>query len=242
MIEQFYLGWDVGGWNCDKNALSRDALVLLNAKGEWVGSAWRGNLRDTINQASTPTEFITAVFGLCDVAVPDKPFHVTLAIDTPLGFSDAFVELITQDRATAYIGLSQDNPYLYRATERFLFERGIKPLSPIKDMIGSQATKGIHFLSRFAPNKVLAGVWSDGSQLTAFEGYPSACKRSPIMQQYFAEYPDLLNDDKRDALWCALIAFLFDTDKDKVAFPHKDISMTEGWIFVPLDAFSDSTL
>ena len=37
MIEQFYLGWDVGGWNCDKNALSRDALVLLNAKGEWVG-------------------------------------------------------------------------------------------------------------------------------------------------------------------------------------------------------------
>ena len=242
MVEQYYLGWDVGGWNCDKNALSRDALVLLNSKGELIGGAWRGNLRETINQASTSAELVSAVFSLCDVDLPNHPFHITVAIDTPLGFSDAFVELITQDKVIAHIGLSQENPYLYRATERFLFERGIKPLSPIKDMIGSQATKGIHFLARYAPNKVSAGIWSDGSLLTAFEGYPSACKRSPVMQQYFAKYPDLLNDDKRDALWCALIAFLFDTDKAKLAFPESDISLAEGWIFVPLDAFSDSNL
>ena len=25
----FYVGGDVGGWNCDKNANSRDAIVML---------------------------------------------------------------------------------------------------------------------------------------------------------------------------------------------------------------------
>jgi hypothetical protein len=26
----FFIGWDVGGWNCDKNRESRDALVILD--------------------------------------------------------------------------------------------------------------------------------------------------------------------------------------------------------------------
>ena len=26
-----FIGWDVGGWNCDKNPASRDALVVLDA-------------------------------------------------------------------------------------------------------------------------------------------------------------------------------------------------------------------
>ena len=27
----FFIGWDVGGWNCEKNAKSRDALVILDS-------------------------------------------------------------------------------------------------------------------------------------------------------------------------------------------------------------------
>ena len=27
----FFIGWDVGGWNCDKNGESRDAIVILDA-------------------------------------------------------------------------------------------------------------------------------------------------------------------------------------------------------------------
>ncbi|WP_081139039.1 hypothetical protein [Halomonas sp. BC2] len=29
--ERLYIGWDVGGWNCDHNPASRDALVVLDA-------------------------------------------------------------------------------------------------------------------------------------------------------------------------------------------------------------------
>lgn len=49
------IGWDVGGWNCDKNPSSRDALVVLDAH-------------------------------------PYDRAPVVPAIDTPLGFSTAFIE------------------------------------------------------------------------------------------------------------------------------------------------------
>jgi len=37
--------WSIGGWNCDKNQNSRDAIVILDANHEIVGTPWRGNLR-----------------------------------------------------------------------------------------------------------------------------------------------------------------------------------------------------
>ena len=30
--ETLYIGWDVGGWSCEHNANSRDALVVLDAQ------------------------------------------------------------------------------------------------------------------------------------------------------------------------------------------------------------------
>jgi hypothetical protein len=52
----FYMGWDVGGWNCDKNGKSRDALVILDAELKLIGKPWRGNLTDAINAASDSAE------------------------------------------------------------------------------------------------------------------------------------------------------------------------------------------
>ena len=74
--------------------------------------------------------------------------------------------------------------------ERYLFEQSLSPPA-IKDMIGSQATKGIHVLARFAPKVVECGVWSDRSNLTAIEAYPSACKRSETIQALRRSYPAL---------------------------------------------------
>ena len=34
-----FIGWDVGGWNCDRNSKSRDALVVLDASGETLAGA-----------------------------------------------------------------------------------------------------------------------------------------------------------------------------------------------------------
>ncbi len=240
--KEWFIGWDVGGWNCDKNQNSRDAIVILDANYEIVGTPWRGNLRERINSCSTSIEWIAALFDLCGSGVSPEPGPVTLSIDTPLGFSDAFIQLVTQSKAAASIEASNSNPYLFRRTEHYLFEQGLSPLSAIKDMIGSQATKGMHVLARFAPKVVECGVWSDGSNLTAVEAYPSACKRSETIQALRRPYPALAHADCEDALTCALVANLFAEKRGALMPPEADVSSSEGWIWVPRDAFTQQTV
>jgi hypothetical protein len=129
----FFIGWDVGGWNCERNAKSRDALAILNAELSLVGKPWRGNLSDAINAAADSADFVNRLFELCK-AVPPRRRRITLAIDIPLGFSDDFIRLVTRKNHAGEIGRSETNPYLFRYTERYLFERGLKPLSSIKDL------------------------------------------------------------------------------------------------------------
>lgn len=233
-----YVGWDVGGWNCDNNSSSRDAIVILDAAIKIVGRPWRGNLRETINTATTSQEWIAALFGLCEASAPNSQ-RITMAIDTPLGFSDAVIALASARQAAGMIGHSDSNPYLYRQTERYLFKRGIKPLSAVKDMIGSQATKGMHVLAKFAPQIVSCGVWSDGAGLTAIEGYPSPCRRSARMKG-LRTFGQLAHDDVDDALTCALIASLFVTLREALIPPPADTPASEGWIWIPVDAIAES--
>ena len=182
-------------------------------------------------------EWIAALFDLCGGGVSPESGPVTLAIDTPLGFSEAFIQLVTQSKAAASIEASNTNPYLFRRTEHYLFEQGLSPLSAIKDMIGSQATKGMHVLARFVPKIVECGVWSDGRNLAAIEAYPSACKRSETIQALRQPYPALSHADCEDALTCALVASLFADKRDALQPPEADVSPSEGWIWVPKDAF-----
>lgn len=244
VASKFYIGWDVGGWNCDKNGKSRDAIVILDAALQIVGKPWRGNLRAVINSAIGAEAFIHALFAHCgapganpqgvEAAQLTAPRH-TLAIDTPLGFSQAFVNLATGLQCVESIGQSNSNPYLFRRTERFLFEHGLTPLSAVKDMIGSQATKGMHTLAKFAPHRAGCGVWTDSRDLVAIEAYPSACKTSQTMAMLRQGYPTLDHVDKTDALTCALVAYLFDQRRDTLAEPNDDVPPGEGWIWVPGD-------
>jgi len=235
LIASFYIGWDVGGWNCDKNTTSRDALLILDADLSIVGTPWRGNLRSAINQASTTLDWLTALFALCKEEAPTESVHVTLAIDTPLGFSEPLVRLLTKQQHAGTIGESSSNPYLFRTTERFLFEHGLRPLSPIKDMIGSQATKGMHVLAKFASAVARCGVWTDGDYLTALEAYPSPCRASETVQGLLAKYSALDHPDKQDALICALIGYLFSESPEELAQPDGSVPTSEGWIWVPRD-------
>ena len=250
--QQFFIGWDVGGWNCDRNPRSRDALVILDANGSIVGSAWRGNLARTISDSATTRDWLSALFELCRVNLPAESAHVTLAIDTPLGFPEAFIRLTSRLEHTDPGRQSESNRYLFRQTERYLFEHGLKPLSPVKDMIGSQATKGMHVLARFAPQCARCGVWTDGAMLAVIEAYPAPCKRSPTITAMLAGYgltsrddpsdqdsaPSIDHDDKRDALICALIARLLALDSGTLMTPPNDTSFQEGWIWLPRDALS----
>lgn len=236
----FYIGWDVGGWNCDKNSRSRDAIAILDSKLEVAGTPWRGNLRDAINEAKTSRDWLRRLFFLCKADLPSEPLRTILAIDTPLGFSEAFTRLATRLEGVEEIGQSHTNPYLFRQTERFLFEHGHKPLSAVKDMIGSQATKGMHVLAKFAPKVVQCGVWTDGGLLTVIEAYPSACKKSKTLNAARSSYESLGHEDKEDALTCALIAHLFVEKFELLSHPEDNVPRSEGWIWAPKDGLQNN--
>lgn len=230
--ESFFIGWDVGGWNCEHNQKSRDAIVILESDLSVVGSPWRGNLRVTINEAKTAQDWIQRMFHLCKAEFLGTP-SITMAIDTPLGFSEEFIDLVAGGLPVPDIQGMSTNRYLYRQTERHLFEKGLSPLSAVKDMIGSQATKGIHALSKFAPNIEDCGVWSDGHGFRAIEAYPSAARKTVTMQGLLKGLASLGHADLDDARICALIAHLFADDRETLEQPRVDVSMREGWIWVP---------
>ena len=114
-----------------------------------------------------------------------------------------------------------------------MFAHGLTPLSAVKDMIGSQATKGMHALAKFAPHLSSCGVWTDARHLVAIEAYPSACKTSQTMAKLRQGYPALDHEDKTDALTCALVAYLFDQKREALAAPDASVPSGEGWIWVP---------
>jgi hypothetical protein len=232
----FFIGWDVGGWNCDKNPASRDAILILNEALAIVGQPWRGNLRTYINAAANTREWVAALFTRCGATLPAGPAAATLAIDTPLGFSRWFAQLVTNRQAAGPVEKSSTNPYLFRRTEHWLFEQGLSPLSAVKDMIGSQATKGMHVLARFAPIVRSCGVWTDGTLLTAVEAYPAACRGSATLSALRCRFPALAHGDLDDALTCALVAHLHATQLTALAQPDAGVPASEGWIWLPRDA------
>jgi hypothetical protein len=231
-LGQVFIGWDVGGWNCDKNPTSRDALVVLNAAGEKLGQPWRGNLRQTINAATTAADFITAILSLCKLPAPGTP-KACMAIDAPLGFPAAFGALISGGKIETEIGQSAANPYLYRATERRLVAEGVTPLSAVKDMIGSQSTKAMHAVARYT-KPIDPGVWSDGVHLTMIETYPALCRsRARSTFNDLATATTAREGDILDAEVCAQIARAFVQRPEWLEPPPPDVPTSEGWIWAP---------
>ncbi|MEO5367557.1 MAG: hypothetical protein H7831_14625, partial [Magnetococcus sp. WYHC-3] len=149
------------------------------------------------------------------------------------GFSNEFVALVTRQRCMEPDETSGLNRYLFRQTERHLYERGLRPLSAIKDMIGSQATKGMHVLAKFAPQIESCGVWTDGHGFHAIETYPTACRNTQMVNALLAGCESLGHDDKDDARICALIAHLFATNRATLEGPDTNAPRNEGWIWVP---------
>jgi hypothetical protein len=227
------IGWDVGGWNCDNNAKSRDALIVLNRQAQPLGLPWRGNLRQAINDAPHAAAFLAKIFSLCRIEAAPSACHVTIAIDAPLAFPASLIELLTTGRVERNLGDSATNPYLYRFTERRLATPGNVPLSAVKDMIGSQSTKAIHATTKFAQNIEGLGVWSDGGTTRFIETYPAACRRLSIRAEEFVLSGLVGHDDIIDAGVCALIALRFATAPETLEAPPPDAPASEGWIWLP---------
>lgn len=228
---EYFIGWDVGGWNCEKNQNSRDALVILDEVGVEVGQPWRGNLRKQINAADSAQNFLSHLFNLCGLEFAAfANLKAVIAIDAPLGFPIAFRKLLQSEIAHAEFRLSASNEYLFRWTERRLAKEGIQPLSAIKDMIGSQATKAMHVVGKFAPLTTDSGVWTDGRNLTVIETYPALCRF-----RLGDEKPKLAGkeSDIADARMCARVAWDFEKRFDSLEAPSETPPEGEGWIWAP---------
>jgi predicted nuclease with RNAse H fold len=227
----FSIGWDVGGWNCDKNPQSRDALAILDAAGHDIGGPWRGNLRACINNCQTAADFRAALLKLCKTDPSDAP--ITLAIDAPLALPSALIHLASS-RWVETVGDSGTNPYLFRFTERRLFRPGLSPLSAVKDMIGSQTTKAMHAVAKFAPIREATGVWTDGVSLRIIETYPAACRSRAAFASAISPNASAREIDIADARICALIAHRYVSARHILEGPTPDAPPSEGWIWLPL--------
>ena len=243
----YFIGWDVGAWNCEKNSKSRDAIIILDSSLSIVGEPKRGNLRDAICGASDARDWVTSLFDFCKAGSYDISSQVVIAMDTPLGFSDEFVNLLANRKAAKSIskGQSKTNSYLFRETERRLFKKDETPLSAVTHMIGNQATKGMHALAQFDLTVQSCGVWTDKDFLRAIETYPAACRDVEEVETLRQEFQnenkqvkirwddDEKDNDEKDALTCALVAHLFATRPHLFEAPDNTVSENEGWIWVP---------
>ena len=235
LINPEFIGWDVGGWNCDKNRESRDALIVLDQATRCFRQPFWGNLRETINDAKSSVEFLSELLRHCELDVCERPQHATIAIDAPLGFPEAFTGLITRGAPVGRIGESATNPYLFRHTERRLVDEWIAPLSAIKDKISSQATKAMHVVARFAPTLNSCGEWTDCNFLTVIETYPRLCRARRSLQTEREPSPKRGKDaDLRDARICAEVAHAFKLSPERLEHPCDDAPESEGWIWAPL--------
>jgi hypothetical protein len=251
---KYYVGWDVGAWNCNKHSGSQDAFVILATHDNRLkihGTAFRGPLREEIASISS---FPALMNQLCGIEfTQDDEFLI--GIDTPLGLPEAVQWHVTGENIPQRVDKrASHNVYIYRKCEQLLSEKNFPPLSAIKDMIGSQFTKGMHFLRKLnlKPQTESVGVW-ENSHLKAIEVYPATCKitdtkgfislGSETLQKLFSEIDGnkLPTVDEQDALYCALVAFVFDTNRDQLVTPPYDIPKSEGWIWYPKDSIGRKT-
>jgi hypothetical protein len=140
------------------------------------------------------------------------------------------------------------NPYTRRETEVDLVRRGFHPLSAVRDMRGSQSTKGIHFLRAAELCLSSRGVWTsqqDGLSVTAIETYPAVASKNPVVStqcaQMLAQPPfqslgsgsGRVHKDIEDALICGLIAHLFSDVTSGIEPVPPGAPELEGWIILP---------
>jgi len=243
-MSDLFIGWDVGAWNCDRNRKSRDAICALEV-GEAgpviVGKVWRGNLRDLL-VAHRGRPLVDALLHRLGVIVEESR-HLTIAIDTPLGWPTRMLDLVTSGGVVDVPVQADENPYLFRAQDLALFKQGHRPLSMVRDMIGSQSTKGIHFLQRAGFIPAGAGVWRRESTV-AIETYPAAAARDPelasltsgllegVVAAERSRRGDAWQGDVRDAITCGLVAWLHRRRPERLVAPGEAAVVAEGWIWL----------
>ena len=219
-MKNYYVGWDVGAWHCDKNTNSMDAIAVLNEEGEEVVETKRKVVRCELNENSI-FSFLNKYFG-CDkfTARDNFIFAIDAVFRLPIGVQEIPIHSAPEDY--------KSNPFLFRLTEQFVKEKtGNQCRSMIQDKIGSQATKIMFFLKHFSFKQKEIGVWkTDDNKATAIEVYPKLA----------SNYDPNKKTDKYDAVKCCEIAEKFANERNAFFAPEDclkimgDTIKKEGWI------------
>ena len=182
-------------------------------------------------------------------------------IDAPLGWPDAFVDVVTAHHRGDPTPPADPRALQLRRTDVVVHERtGKRPLSVSTDRIGVVALRAIRLLER------LAGPGADRSGGAGiYETYPGGAiatwalvdrsyKRvdslpeRTVIVDALAEHLQLgphrdqmiANDDDLDAVLCAALAALAHRGRTIAPTPDEDpIARREGWIHVPSGPLGD---
>jgi hypothetical protein len=241
--ELLAVGWDVGGWRGDKQAVA--VCCAGQGKAQWLGDQVRFRITKPQDKGGT-------LEALVHLAWPEAPhdlwdrYRPVLAIDAPLGFPKAFVDLLN--------GKSPVIPLAYRETDRHIHKTFTKkPLSASFDRLGNNATVAISFARHWGA-RMLPFDEDDGHSPLIIEVYPALVKqpKSPICYRTIRRLlPRGLkaNSDEHDAAVCAIMALAFGLKGQRDWLPklerpnghiERDVTRTEGWIYyAPRDWLED---
>jgi len=250
-MTHLFVGWDVGAWNCD-GGKSQDALSVLTGTSmgdlHLVAAPWRANLRAALVTRPCPEAILSVVEGLGR----REDAEVVVAADTPLGWPSAFTSLLAGSMTVEQVTETViENPYTFRFAEQHLvalglFPKGRTPLSAVRDMIGSQSSKGLYVLRKGQMRQESPAVW-ESTGYTVIETYPTPVRTSQALQDHFDRLRSTptfarrargknVTSDLEDSLWCALVAALWKLDRPLLSPPPADSRIAnEGWIWIPKD-------
>jgi predicted nuclease with RNAse H fold len=89
-------------------------------------------------------------------------------------------------------------------------------------------------LAKFAPARESLGAWTDGHGLRVIEAYPALAKTAKVVQHLHLDGRlSKFSEDINDASLCALMAWLFENQRESLDQPPDSLPPDEGWIWVP---------
>ena len=248
------VGWDVGGWMGDKNAVALALWKDGSPVPHPCGTPCCFTLPDTL---MSPLELVRKACSTVTQTDLDR-LRVVIAIDAPLGFPYAFRRLVNGTTPSSGRPKSAINsPLAYRETERYVqrvFRR--TPLSAPFDKLGNNATVAIahmQFWRRSHWYRVPPFDAPGDHTKTAIEVYPAISGEMYIgkgaadqIKQLVPEDPPL-SQHESDAAVCAALAMAFVKGSPDGPLPPlvnpkgiegitDGILRVEGWIYNPAKA------
>jgi hypothetical protein len=172
------IGWDVGGWLGNKNAVA--ALKYEGGNFEWIDLPKTFEIKD--NPLSLD-EFIKLA-GIEEIR-PD--YKYIIAIDASLGLPSAYVDLIKNlEIGSIYKSNTKrkeiNNLFAYRETERVIYEKfNKKPLSATFDKLGNNFIVAMTHLKTWGDEIIIHPQQNKASEENKFdviEVYPGVLKEN----------------------------------------------------------------